>query len=178
MARKKTWTDDRKGESPARPADAEPSASPASGVEGEVVVPLPPKLGKRLGEILAITDHFCDEHFDAEYKRLCRDLAAVLCVEGFPLTSGKAAGWAAGIVYSVGWVNFIGDPSQPHHLRAEDMAPAIGVSEATLMNRAREVREGLGLVRMDPRWSTKAMLEQNPLLRMAEYLARGEAGDR
>lgn len=126
--------------------------------------------------MLAITDRFCDEYLDAEYKRLCRALAAALCVASFPLTSGKAAGWAAGIVSSVGWVNFIGDPSQPHPMRGEDMAPALGVSPATLMNRARDIREGLGLRRMDPRWSTKAMLERNPLLRMAEYLA-GDEGD-
>jgi hypothetical protein len=169
MARKK------KPSKAAPDADVRPR-SPEAGAEGDVVVRLPPKLGKRLGEILATTDRFCDEHLDAEYKGLCRDMAAVLCVEGFPLTSGKAAGWAAGIAYSVGWVNFIGDPSQPHHMKAEDMAPAIGVSPATLMNRARDIREGLGLVRMDPRWSTKAMLERNPLLRMSEYLAGEEGG--
>ena len=150
--------------------------TPEVGAGGEVIVRLPPRLGKRLGEILAITDRFCDEHLDGEYKELCRDMAAALCVAGFPLTSGKAAGWAAGIVYSVGWVNFIADPSQPHHMRAEDMAPALGVSPATLMNRARDIREGLGLVRMDPRWSTKAMLDRNPLLQLAEVLASEEGG--
>lgn len=44
------------------------------------------------------------------------------------------------------------------------------------MNRVRDVREGLGLLRMDPRWSTKAMLERIPLLRMAEFLADYEEG--
>jgi hypothetical protein len=135
MARKKT----KRGGEPAA------SVKKAAGDTADgVLVPLPPKLGKRLGEILAITDRFCGEHLDEEYRGLCRDMAAALCVEGFPLTSGKAAGWAAGIVYSVGWVNFIGDPSQPHHMRAEDMAPGLGVSPATLMNRARDIREGLG----------------------------------
>ncbi len=156
--------------------DAVRPHAPEAAADGGVIVRLPPKLGKRLGEILAITDRFCAEHLDAEYKELCRDLAAALCVAGFPLTSGKAAGWAAGIVYSVGWVNFIGDPSQPHHMRAEDMAPALGVSPATLMNRARDIREGLDLRRMDPRWSTRAMRERNPLLRMAEVLAGGAGG--
>lgn len=166
----------RTSKAAATPNDAVQPQPQEPGAGGEVIVRLPPKLGKRLGEVLAITDRFCDEHLDVEYKELCRDLAAALCVAVFPLTSGKAAGWAAGIVYSVGWVNFIGDPSQPHHLRAEDMTPALGVSPATLMNRARDIREGLGLVRMDPRWSTKAMLERNPLLRMAEYLAGDEGG--
>ncbi len=172
MARKKTKGDDRKKASADAGDDAVRPHEPEAGADGDVIVRLPPKLGKRLGEILAITDRFCDEHLDEEYKALCRDMAAVLCVDGFPLTSGRAAG----IVYSVGWVNFIGDPSQPHHMRAEDMAPALGVSPATLMNRARDIREGLDLRRMDPRWSTKAMLERNPLLRMAEFLA-GDEGD-
>src|SRR4051794_31046487 len=146
MARKK-----RTSKAASTADDAVRTPPPEAGARSEVIVRLPPKLGRRLGEVLAITDRFCDEHLDGEYKRLCRDLAAALCVEGFPLTSGKAAGWAAGIVYSVGWVNFIGDPGQPHHMRAQDMAPAVGVSPATLMNRARDIREGLGLVRMDPR---------------------------
>jgi DNA-binding XRE family transcriptional regulator len=132
-----------------------------------VVVPVPAKLRMSLKEVLATTDRFCDEYLDEEFKELCRDMAAVLVLEGFPLASGKAAGWAAGIVYSVGWVNFLGDPSQPHHMKAEEMARAIGVSPATLMNRARDIREGLGLVRMDPRWSTKGMLERHPLVWMA-----------
>ncbi len=176
MTRKKTKGDGRKKASADAAGDTMREHTPQAGPDGDIVVRLPPKLGKRLGEILAITDRFCDEHLDAEYKALCRDMAAVLCVDGFPLTSGKAAGWAAGIVYSVGWVNFIGDPSQPHHRRAEEMAPALGVSPATLMNRARDIREGLGLVRMDPRWSRKAMLQRNPLLRLAEVLISVERG--
>src|SRR5262249_41624572 len=82
-----------------------------------------------------------------------RDMAAAMCVAGLPLARRKAAG-RAGLVPSVGWGDFIRDPSPPHHMRAVGMAPSLGVSEATLMNRARDIREGLGLVRMDPRWST------------------------
>lgn len=158
------------------PAESVMPRSPETSEGGDVVVRLPPKLGKRLGEIIAITDRFCDEHLDEEFKGLCRDMAAVLCVEGFPLTSGKAAGWAAGIVYSVGWVNFIGDPSQPYHMKSEDMASAMGVSPATLMNRARDIREGLGLIRIDPRWAIGAMLGRHPLVQIAEYLSGEREG--
>ncbi len=48
------------------------------------------------------------------------------------------------------------------------MADAVGVAPATLMNRTRDIREGLGLVRMDRRWSTRNMLERNPLVWMVE----------
>ncbi len=48
------------------------------------------------------------------------------------------------------------------------MARAIGVSPATLMNKAKVIRDGLDLRRMDPRWSTQRMLEHNPLGWMLE----------
>lgn len=129
---------------------------------------IPEKLRGRFAEIMAITDRFCDEHLDAEFKELCRDMIAALIVEDCPLASGKAAGWAAGIVYMIGWVNFLNDPSQPHHMKADDMAKAVGVSEATLMNRAKVIRETLDLHRMDPQWSTRGMLDHNPLVWMVE----------
>ncbi len=141
---------------------------PNAATPGQPSPEVPEKLRGRLAEIVAITARFCDEHLDEEFKRLCRDMAAVLCAGGCPVTSGKAAGWAAGMIYSVAWVNFLGDPSQPHHLRAEDIARAVGVSPATLMNRAKAIREGLDLFRMDPRWSTRDMLGHNPLVWMVE----------
>ncbi|MBI1918602.1 MAG: hypothetical protein HYS12_28240 [Planctomycetes bacterium] len=126
------------------------------------------KRRNRIAEIVAITDRFCDRHLDEEFKQLCREMAVVLCREGCPVGRGKAAGWAAGIIYSVAWVNFLGDPSQPYHMKAEDMARAVGVSPATLMAKARVVRDSLHLHRMDPRWSTKEMLEHNPLVWLVE----------
>jgi hypothetical protein len=138
------------------------------GATGQVIVQVPEQLRGRLADIVAVTDRFCDQHLDAEFKRLCRAMVAELFVEGCPLDSGKAAGWAAGILYSVAWVNFLGDPSQPHHMKAEDIARAVGVSPATLMNRAKVIREGLDLRRTDPRWSTRNMLERNPLVWMVE----------
>jgi hypothetical protein len=53
-------------------------------------------------------------------------------------------------------------------MKAEDMARAVGVSPATLMNRAKVIRQGLDLHRMDPRWSTRGMQEHNPLVWMVE----------
>jgi hypothetical protein len=129
---------------------------------------VPPKLRERFAEIVAATDRFCDAHLDAEFKALCREMAVALCREGAPVSSGKAAGWAAGVVYSVAWVNFLGDPSQPHHMKGEDIARGLGVSPATMMNKAKVIRQGLDLSRMDPRWSTKGMLDHNPLVWLVE----------
>jgi hypothetical protein len=131
--------------------------------DAKVEPELPEPLRRRLLDIVSATDRFCDEHLDVEYRGLCRELAIVLGLEGFSVTSGKAEGWAAGVAYTIGWVNFLGDPSQPHHMKAEDMAHLFGVSEATLMSRARLIREGLGLSRLIPRWTVASRLEDNPL---------------
>ena len=56
MARKK-----RTGKAASTADDVRPP-TPEAGAGGEVIVRLPPKLGKRLGEVLAITDRFCDDH--------------------------------------------------------------------------------------------------------------------
>ena len=120
-------------------------------------------LPTRLTEIETLTDRFCAAHLDNEYRDLCRGMAVAASQAGVPLTRGKAAGWAAGIVYAVGWVNFVDDPGRRHHMKADDMAKQIGVSPATLLHRARVIMEALALHRMAPRWCTQQMAERNLL---------------
>jgi hypothetical protein len=122
----------------------------------------------RFAEIVAITDQFCKARLNEDYRDLCREMAVIVCREGLPVSSGKAAGWATGIVYSVTWVNFVGDPANPHHVKTEDMAAGLGVSPATLHSKAKVIRDGLGLRRLDPRWTVGEMLEQNPYVWLVE----------
>jgi hypothetical protein len=129
----------------------------------ELLAQVPAKLHKRFRDIVALTDTFCKAHWNAESRGLCREMAVAVCQEGLPVTSGKAASWAAGIVASVGFVNFLGDPSQPHHMTMDEMAEKIGVSSATLHAKAKVIRDSLGIRRMDPRFSTKGMTDKNLL---------------
>ncbi len=130
----------------------------------ELLAQVPAKLHKRFKEIVGITDAFCKAHMNAEFRDICREMAVHVFQEGSPVTSGKAASWAAGIVASVGFVNFLGDPSQPHHMTMDEMAEKIGVSPATLHNKAKVIRDSLDIRRMDPRFSTKGMTDRNPLV--------------
>src|SRR5262249_51453964 len=134
----------------------------------ELLARVPAKLRPRFREIVAITDAFCDAHLDAEFRDLCRGLTAVACTEGLPVTGGKAAGWAAGVVAAVGYVNFLGDPSQPHHMTTDEMAKKIGVSPATLQNKSKAIRDALDIDRVDPRFSTRKMVDQNPMTWMLQ----------
>ena len=71
-------------------------------------------------------------------------------------------------MYSVGWVNFLTDPSQEPHVKAEEIAKWFGVSMATMHNKSKVIREGLDLVPFDPDFSLHSRLERNPLVWMIE----------
>jgi hypothetical protein len=139
----------------------------------ELLALVPKKLHERFREIVALTDAFCAAHFNEEYRDLCRACAADACAAKVPVASGKAASWAAGVVYSVAFANFLtSDPSQPLHMSPDDMAKRIGVSVATMHNKAKAIRDALGIDRMDSRYCTRALNEQNPLNEVMELFGQ------
>src|SRR5271157_516687 len=127
------------------------------------------EVGPVLELIIAMTDAFCQEHLDAEYALLCRRLAEKLARKRpSPLTNGKPESWASGIVRVVGWVNFLGDPSQPHHMRMTDIDEGMGVSEATGSAKAKAIRDLLKTHPLDPEWTLPSRMEQNPMAWMIQ----------
>jgi hypothetical protein len=129
---------------------------------------VPKELRDRFTEIVTITDRFCNEHLNDEYKQLCREMVAILCRDGAPVTQGKAVSWASGIISALGWVNFLSDPSQSPHMRTEDVARALGVSKATMAAKSRVIRQGLDLHPLDPDWTLESNLGKNPLVWMVQ----------
>lgn len=119
-------------------------------------------------EFVALTDAFCTASLNDEYQHLCREMAVVMCQVGLPVKRGKRAGWACGIVYSVGWVNFLTDPGQEPHAKSEDIAKWFGVSVATMHNKSKVIREALDLVPLDPDFCLRSRLDDNPLVWMIE----------
>ncbi len=133
----------------------------------ELLARVPAKLHARFREIVALTDAFCAARWDDELRDLCRACAADACAAKVPVASGKAAGWAAGVVYSVAYANFLGgDRDQTFHVAPDDMAKGVGVSPATMHNKAKAIRDALGIDRLDPRYSTRGLQEENPLSAM------------
>jgi hypothetical protein len=64
------------------------------------------------GKMVGLTDNVCDRHLNSEYRDLARAMTAVLCRKRpSPLTSGQRRTWACGVVYVLGRINFLGDPS-------------------------------------------------------------------
>lgn len=132
---------------------------------------VPQELLPRYREIIALTDQFCNERLNEEYRSVCRTAAAGLCQEGSPVDRGKVAGWAAGVVAAVGWVNFLGDPSQVPYVRTEEIAKWFGVSAATLQTKSKTIRDGLQMMRLDPAFTLPSRMESNPLVAFGGMLA-------
>ena len=117
---------------------------------------------------MKLTDKFCHEHLNDEYKQFSREMAVAVCQEGSPARKGKAGGWAAGIVYSLGRVNFLDDPNQTPRMKSTRIAEGFSVSMATMQAKARVIREGLDLMAFDPDWTLPSMMHDNPLIWMLE----------
>jgi len=142
--------------------------APADNALGEWMAEVPKAYADRFTELVGLTDAFCEAHLNAEYKDLCRDMAVAVCQEGSPVLKGKAEGWAAGIVYALGRVNFLDDPSQTPHMRSAEIAEGLSVSVATMQAKAKVIREGLDLIPFDPDWSLPSKMGDNPLVWMVE----------
>jgi hypothetical protein len=119
--------------------------------------------------IVGRIEAFCRAYLNEEYEVLCRKLAGVLARKRpSPLTRGKPESWASGIVRNIGWVNFLGDPSQPHHMKMTEIDEAFGVSEATGSAKAKAIRDLLKIRPIDPEWTLPSRMDDNPLIWMLE----------
>ena len=108
------------------------------------------------------TDAVCNAHLSDEYAQLCQRLAAALCRKRpSPVTSGRIESWACGIAYTIGWVNFLTDPSQTPHMRMADLCAHFGVSAGTGAAKSAEIRRMFKMRRMDPAWYRPSKLDDN-----------------
>jgi hypothetical protein len=113
-------------------------------------------------EISAISDAFGKEHLNDEYAMLAREMTAALARKRpSPLVTGTANGWAAGILYTLGQVNFLFDKSQVPHMRGDELCESFGVSQQTASGRARRIREMLGIYQLHPDWTLPSRLDDN-----------------
>ncbi|MDY7110444.1 MAG: DUF6398 domain-containing protein, partial [Planctomycetota bacterium] len=138
-------------------------------LRNELIERIEPPYRDRFREITELTDAFCRRHMtplEAEFIVGCRMLAAACCQKGTPIVEGraKAKTWAAAIAYTVGWVNFLSDPSFEPTMTGEEIADAFGLSVSTMQRRSVEIREGLEIMRLDPNWTLPSRMSENPLI--------------
>ncbi len=119
--------------------------------------------------IVGLTDAFCDRHLNAEYRDLARDMAAALCRKRpSPLASGQPRTWACAIIYELGRVNFLSDPSTQPAMTLAQVCAGFGVGQSTASAKARAISNILGVNRLNPSWLLPSLVEANPLVWLAE----------
>jgi hypothetical protein len=119
--------------------------------------------------IINLTDAFCREHLNEDYRLLARRMTSALCSKRpSPLTSGQPRTWACGIVYVLGQINFLTDPSTQPFMTTAGLCSRFGVSQSTASAKARAISQALDSSRLNPEWSLPGLLDRNPLGWMAE----------
>ena len=129
-------------------------------------IPMP--FRERYAELIDIINEFCAAHLNDEYRAVSQRLAADLCQDGSPVLKGKASSWAAGILWSIGRVNFLSDMSFEPAMTQQEFSKAIGVSPATISAKSRDIWNGLDLMPLDPNYSVASQADSNPLIWMVE----------
>ena len=114
--------------------------------------------------IVMLTETFCNEHLNEEYAQLARQVIAALCRKRpSPLMKGRVDTWACGIIYALGYVNFLFDKSQEPYMSATDLCDGFGVSKSTGAAKSKAVRDVLDMVQMDPNWYLPNKTDDNPM---------------
>ena len=118
--------------------------------------------------IIKLTDAFCLNHLDEDYRELCEDLTWAAYEEGLPLEKGRPASWASGIVHAIGFINFLHDPSLSPYMTSAQLAEGFGVSQQTMQTKSKIIRDEFDLMQMDPDWCLPSLVGENPLVWMLE----------
>ena len=68
----------------------------------------------------------------------------------------------------LGQLNFLTDPSTQPFMTTADLWASFGVGQSTASAKARVITQALDTSRLNPEWSLPSLLDQHPLVWMAE----------
>ena len=130
---------------------------------------VPKQMQASYESILALTEPFCRDHLNDEYRELAQRMAAALCRKrSSPVISGPARTWACAIIYALGKINFLSDRSTQPYMTMADLCRAFGVGQATASAKAQIILRTLRTHQLDPNWSLPSFVDMNPLVWMVE----------
>ena len=119
--------------------------------------------------IIELTDKFCREYLNDEYAQILRELTAALCRKRpSPLLRGRANVWACGIIYALGYVNFLFDRTQRPYVSADQLCNTFCVTKSTGYNKSKIIRDIFKMIQLDPNWCLPSLTDKNPLVWMIE----------
>jgi len=166
---KKTGVSPETGILPGDEAKTEQEPSPAQG--GFVAVkdiafsaPIPIAVRPQFEEIGEIIRSVCKAGIDEEYYFLGLLLLEKLARKRpSPILAGNAPAWAAGILFTLGKINFLFDKSSQPFISRDDLAGVCGVKKSSAADKGKLIRNMFNMSYWDSRFSTRRMQERNPL---------------
>ncbi|HLA35152.1 MAG TPA: DUF6398 domain-containing protein [Rhodocyclaceae bacterium] len=130
---------------------------------------VPKSIEPKFAAIVRLTDAFCEQRLNEEYRQLIhRLLGALARKRPSPLTQGKEASWAAGAVHAIGFANFLGDASQTPHCKPKIIYDFFGIAESTGQSKSKEIRNLLKIDQLSPQWTLPSRLADNPMVWMLQ----------
>ena len=130
---------------------------------------VPGEMQARFDEITHLTDTFSQAYLNEEYATICRQLTATLCRKRpSPLSQGKVATWACGIIHALGMVNFLFDSSEKPYVPSSQIASYFGLSSSTMQAKSKQIRDLLNMHQMSPNWTLPSQIGSNPLIWMIQ----------
>ena len=129
-------------------------------------------LQQRIDELILMTDKFCNEHINAEYaalwKLMIEKLGRKRSVK--PLATGRLNIWAAAVVYTIAFNNFLFDKSFEPYIPSSDIHDYFDTKPSTVSAKAAQIRQLLNMSpRFDPEFSTQHSLQNNPFLMFGQF---------
>ena len=126
-------------------------------------------LAEQFAAITALTDDFCAQHLNDEYRQVIHSLVGTLARKRpSPLLKGKESIWAAAVVHTIGRINFLDDPAQTPHCKRTVIFEFFGVVESTGQTKSREIQKLLDVGPLSPEWTVPSRLADNPIVWMLE----------
>jgi hypothetical protein len=159
LSRPWVWHDDRVGDDQASGRATAFERPVIRGEDYRVPVAVRPVFE----EVAGIAEPFCRQHLNDEYAQLSVALTAKLTRKRpSPLLRGDRRIWASAVVYALGRVNFLSDPSQTPHLSTETLARLLGVKQTTMAAKGRVVMDLLGLDHFGTEFYLPSRLASHP----------------
>ncbi|MCP4535874.1 MAG: hypothetical protein GY832_01905 [Chloroflexi bacterium] len=114
-------------------------------------------------KLIELTGEFCDQYLDDDYKQLTQKLVSKMKRKHqVPFLRGRVNTWAAAILYALGQINFLFDRSFEPYVAAADIPKHFGVSQSTVGQKAKIIRDMFDLYSWHPEFSTQEMCDSNP----------------
>ena len=130
---------------------------------------VPKNMQDKYDSIVELTNDFSRKFLNDEYAQLARQLTASLCRKRpSPLERGRINTWACGIIYALGFVNFLFDKSSEPYISSKDLCKEFGVSTSTGSAKSKEIRDMLKMYQLDPNWCLPSKMDNNIMAWMIE----------